>query len=158
MDPMPGATAAIELASGIVTLGDLAVESSKTLNSLRIRLMDMTAGLDKLMNTVESLSALIIELQKTMQSHSDLPQNLVSQWGVRLVEVRNDFQLFRALVANMVERLGRRSALGLHIRVRAKWVFSEETITKYNERFASHFQFLELIRNISIRFVRFDFV
>ena len=151
MDPASGVATAFGLASSIVTLAGLALESSKTLNTLRTRLGNVTDDLRHLVETVQSLSGLISELQNTFKNDQEISPSLTILWDTQFLQMEKDLGDFNALVKKLAESLTQKSTLGLKIRLRAKWVCSEEVIRRYNERLATHLKFLEIIQDISTK-------
>ena len=151
MDPASGVATAFGLASSIVTLAGLALESSKTLNTLRTRLGNVTDDLRHLVETVQSLSGLISELQNTFKNDQEISPSLTILWDTQFLQMEKDLGDFNALVKKLAESLTQKSTLGLKIRLRAKWVCSEEVTRRYNERLATHLKFLEIIQDISTK-------
>lgn len=148
MDPATGAG----LAASLVTLIGLCGRGCKTVHSLRLRLKDVPREIDKLAEEVETLQAILIELQKFVQSAGEveLSPGLQNIWQRTQGALRKDIEAFESLVRQVQSGLESSSN---HRRTLAHFrhVAQTEQISKYKLAVRGHIDNLNLIHNLLAR-------
>lgn len=156
MDPTSASVAFVGFAAGVATLAGLAAESWQTLYNLLDKLKHASEDLRRLTDKLRAVDLLLTELKKAVVNDDDVSADVKALWDDCSGQMEADLVEFNTLILHLKKKMDTESVSGFNVRMRVKWVFSDEKIKLYNDQLASHIQCLDMIQGSIVGLVCHD--
>lgn len=130
-------------AASITTLTAVALDSSRTLYSIRKKLQSTPEDVRRLIRQVRVFEGLLAAIRDL-----GVPQDLQEIWEESINQMREEMQQFNPVVSSLQRLLDGPTVSSKMIRLRIRRIFDEEKVKQFQEQLSSHIEFLTLIQTI----------